>query len=143
MHSTPSSGAGSAPIPGLESPSRRGDFQRGLLAGFTPIALLLILVALSMLATTGVRVATAGLGFGAQHPILVIVLAGGLVIGAITYTVSCVRVLRRLSAWQRAGATVRASGALWALGIGAVILLVPLILAALWPQHPAPTLPPG
>jgi hypothetical protein len=143
MHSTPPSGAGRSPVHGLEYPSQRGDFQRGLLAGFMPIALLLILVALSMLATTVVRVATAGLGFGTQHPIIVSVLAGGLVIGAITYTISCVRVLRRLSGWQRAGAAVRASGALWALGIGAVILLLPLVLAALWPQHPAPTLPPG
>lgn len=135
MRSTPSSPAGGA--------TARGDFQRGLLAGFTPVALLLAVVALVLLAVIGAQMASASLGFDTQQPITVTVLVVGLAVGGITYTVACVRALRRVGAWQLTGADARASGALWALGVGALVVLLPLIVAALWPQHPAPLLPPG
>jgi hypothetical protein len=42
-----------------------------------------------------------------------------------------------VAAWQRDGAVRQAAGALLALGITVLLVLLPLLLAALLPQHPA------
>jgi hypothetical protein len=119
----------------------RDSFSSGLLAGLIPLACLIVLVALTLLATLLVRLATAGQGFAAQQQLAVIVLSAGLIVAGIVYAVACVRMLRRVGAWQRAGASTGAAGALWALGFSALCLVLPLLFGALLPQHPSPLLP--
>jgi hypothetical protein len=45
-------------------------------------------------------------------------------------------VLRRVAAWQGDGTVHQATGALCALGITVLLVLLPLVLAVLLPQHP-------
>jgi hypothetical protein len=47
-------------------------------------------------------------------------------------------VLRRVAAWQQAGAAVQADAALWALGATSLVIVIPILLAILLPQHPFP-----
>lgn len=117
------------------------SFRAGLVAGFMPLVRLLVIVALAVLATIGTRLVTPGIGFATQGLILLIVLGVGGLAAWVVYAISCVRALRRVGEWQREGDRARAAGALWALAIGALLALLPVIIAALVPQHPAPVLP--
>jgi hypothetical protein len=114
---------------------------RGLRAGLLPVALWLVVVALTVVAAIIVQLATAGQDFGTRQQTAVIAVGAGLMIGYIVYTIFCVRGLRHVGAWQRAGESATAAGALWGLGIGALIVVLPLILGAVLPQHPSPLLP--
>jgi hypothetical protein len=141
MSLTPADSTRPGPVASPRRPLSQGDVFQGLRAGSAPLVRLIVVVLLAVLATTLARLTTAGLGFDTQQLVDVLILSVGLAVGWALYAISCVRVLRRVGAWQRAGASSRAAAALWALGIGALIVVVPLILAALWPQHPAPILP--
>ena len=116
----------------------RGGFGRGLLAGLTPLARLLVIAAVAIGLTILSRSFTAGQGFFFEQRVAVIVLAVGLLAAFALYAVSCVGALRQVGAWQRSGETTKAGGALWALGVTALIVILPVVLAAVLPQHPAP-----
>jgi hypothetical protein len=98
-------------------------FYAGILAGFGLVALL--------------RVATAGLGFLTQLPVLNVTSVLCLVALAVGLTVVSVRVFRQARRWREAGATTAANAVLWGLGASALLILVPVLLALLLPQHPA------
>ena len=114
-----------------------GDFWRGFQAGLIPLILLIILVALTVMGVTLARVLAIPLGFLTWQWIVAGVWAGGLLISAVVYGVATVRALRRVSVWQSAGLTSQVMGAYWALGIAALVVLLPIILALAMPQHPA------
>jgi hypothetical protein len=121
-----------------QQPARGGDFGRGLLTGLAPLASLVVIIALAVALTALIRNLTASQGFFAQQQVSVITLVIGLIAAATSYTIGCVRALRRVGAWQRMGETTTAAGTLWALGVTILIILAPLLLAAVLPQHPAP-----
>jgi hypothetical protein len=124
-------------------PMARGGVWRGLLVGLLPLVWFVGIVAMTLALTILARMLVAGAGFFAQQQASVIVLAGGLLVAAVIYIVACVRALRRVAAWQQSVESgARAAGALWGLGLTAVVVLLPVLVTLVLPQHPAPTLAP-
>jgi high-affinity nickel permease len=58
----------------------------------------------------------------------VIAVIVGLVLVAIVYTIGMIRMLRKIREWERQGKTALATGALWSLGITALIIALPIVL---------------
>ena len=111
---------------------------RGLLVGLIPLVLLAAVVGISILLTALARQLFAGSGFFAQQQAALIVLIAGLILAIAAFAVAIWRVLRRVAAWQQSEARARANATLWALGATALIVVLPVLLALLLPQHPAP-----
>lgn len=120
------------------APSTRGDVRRGLLAGLTPLIRLIVLFAIALALQTIIRFALSSQSFAAQQEVEVIALAAMLLMAAIVYAASLVGVFRRMRAWRESGYAAQATAALWMLVVTALIVTLPVIVAALWPQHPAP-----
>ena len=116
----------------------RGDVRRGLLVGIMPLVRLLVIVGLALLLTALGRILTAGQGFFTQQQVSVIVLGAGLLLAAAMYVAGCIRALRHVGQWQRTGDAAPAAVALWVLGATALLVLLPVLLALVLPQHPAP-----
>ena len=109
---------------------------RGLLVGLIPLGLLAAIVGITVLLTALARQIFEASGFFAQQQAALIVLIVGLLLAIAVFVVAVRRVLRRVATWQQSG--VKASATLWALGATALIVLLPVLLALLLPQHPAP-----
>lgn len=122
----------------MQAMSSRGSAWRGALTGLVPLGLLAGLLAVSVGATALARQMSFSSGFFFERQVVLIVLVAGLGVAVVVYAGTCVWVLRRVGAWQRAGDARRAAGALWALGITAVVVVAPVVVAVLLPQHPAP-----
>jgi hypothetical protein len=111
---------------------------RGVLTGLIPLGLLLLVVAVTVLLTALARQLMASSGFFAQQQASVIVLITGLVVALVVYIIAIVRTMRNITSWQRSGAVGQARAALFALGCTALVVLLPVVLAIVLPQHPAP-----
>jgi len=111
---------------------------RGFLVGFIPLGLLLLIGAVTVLLTALVRQLVASSGFFAQQQASVIVLIAGLVVALVVYVIAIVRTMRNITSWQLNGADGQARAALLALGCTALIVLLPVVLAIVLPQNPAP-----
>lgn len=110
----------------------------GIGVGAIPLALLLGFFALGLALTAAARALTIGSGFFTEQVVTVIVLAAGLLLAATVYTIAIVRVWRHMKGLWQAGNVVEAYSILWTLALTAVLVLVPLLLAFIIPQHPAP-----
>ena len=117
-------------------PKRSG--WRGVLVGLIPLGLLAGIVLITLLVTALVRQLVAGSGFFVQQQTALIALIVGLVLAIVVFTVASWRVLRHVKIWQREGTTTQANAALWALTATALIIVLPVLLAIILPQHPAP-----
>ena len=115
-----------------------GEAWRGLRGGLTPLAVLVVGVAATVGLTVVARHLLAGNGFFAAQRACVIVLAGGSAASALLYAIAGLHALRRVRAWQHEGRTACAGGGLCGLGMTALVVALPILLAALLPQHPAP-----
>ena len=111
---------------------------RGVLVGLIPLGLLAGIVLITLLVTALVRQLVAGSGFFVQQQTALIALIVGLVLAIVVFTVASWRVLRHVKIWQREGTTTQANAALWALTATALIIVLPVLLAIILPQHPAP-----
>lgn len=114
-----------------------GGLWRGVLAGLVPLGLLVVLLAATLALTALIRQAVLPQGFFAEQWAVVLTLSIGLAVAAAAYAIACIRTLRQVRTWRRADDGARAAGALWALGVTALIVLLPLLLAVFLPQHPA------
>jgi formate hydrogenlyase subunit 3/multisubunit Na+/H+ antiporter MnhD subunit len=114
-----------------------GAIIRGAGVGLAPAAFLYLgaLIVFGFIAL--MRVATAGLGFLTQLPILNVMSLLCLVALAVGFTLVSVRVFRLARAWREDGETTAANALLWGLGASALLILVPVLLGILLPQHPA------
>lgn len=110
----------------------------GIIRGIAPACLVVVILAIAIGLAALARLVTASLTFDVQQLTTLIVVAVGLLAAACVYAVLCVRALRQVGRWQRAGAAARARGALIGLWLSALIMVLPLLAAALFPQHPAP-----
>jgi uncharacterized membrane protein len=128
----------SLPLSQSAQAARRGDVVRGLLTGVVPLVVLAILVALALLGAQVTRHASAALGFFAQERATLIVLVSGLVLALIAYGIAIWLMVRRVAQWQQATRRLRAGVALWTMAATALIIILPVLLAVLLPQHPAP-----
>lgn len=115
-----------------------GSALRGVLTGLIPLGLLLLVVAITVLLMALARQLLASAGFFAQQQASVIVLIAGLVVALVVYIIAIVRTMRNITSWQRSGAAGQARAALFALGCTALVVLLPVVLAIVLPQHPAP-----
>jgi len=111
---------------------------RGVLVGLIPLGLLAGIVVITLLVTALVRQLFAGSGFFVQQQAALIALIVGLVLAVVVFALASWRVLRRVKIWQRDGTTRQANAALWALTATVLIIVLPVLLALILPQHPAP-----
>ena len=116
----------------------KGSAVRGAWVGLGPLGILAGFVALAVVLTALARQLAAGSGFFAQQEAVLSTLIAGLVLAIVVFAIAVWRVLRRVAAWQQAGAAVQANAALWALGATALIIVIPVLLGLLLPQYPAP-----
>lgn len=121
-------------VPARNQPE--GGILKSVLLGLIPLALLLVLVIAALLLTALTRQLTAASGFFAQQQVAVIVLIAGLGLAIVVYILALVLTLRRVRGWQPGGTQARA--ALLALGATALIVVLPVLLAIVLPQSPAP-----
>jgi hypothetical protein len=113
-----------------------GGIWRGILNGVLPLTLLLVVVMVTLLLTDLTRLPIATSGFFTQQRVSLIILIAGLVLAIVIYIVALVLTLRRIASWQPGSAQVRA--ALLTLGATALIVVLPVLLAIVVPQSPAP-----
>lgn len=92
------------------------------------LAWLVLTIVGILLLTTLIRHLTAPDGFFVEQQINVIAVIVGLVLVAIVYTMGIVRMLRKIRTWEREGKTALATRGLWALGITAIIIALPMLL---------------
>jgi len=117
---------------------QKGSALRGVLAGLIPLGLLLVFVALTVVLTALARQLLASSGFFAQQQTALIVLIAGLIVALVVFIIALVRALRKITSLQRNGAFGQARAALFALGCTALVVLLPVVLAIVLPQNPAP-----
>jgi hypothetical protein len=111
---------------------------RSFLIGLIPLSLLIFIVAATYLLTALARQLVASSGFFVQQQAAVIVLVVGLVAALAVFVFAIVCTIKRVKAWQQRGALGQARAALVALGFTALVVLLPVILTIVLPQHPAP-----
>jgi len=124
-------------VPAQPSTSENNTW-RGLLIGFAPLVVLVILVVITLAVTALVRQIFAPSGYFVVQQAALIALVTGLVIALVIYVVAIALALRRVAAWQRIGAKKSSIAALWSLAITAFVVLLPVLLAIALPQNPAP-----
>jgi uncharacterized membrane protein YidH (DUF202 family) len=135
--STHSMDDATVPVP-TQVAGRMAGVWRGLLVGLIPLGLLAAVVGIALLLTAFAHQLFEGAGFFAQQQAALIVLIAGLTLAIAVFAVAIWRVLRRVAAWQQSGAMAQASATLWVLSATALIVVLPVLLALLLPQHPAP-----
>jgi hypothetical protein len=121
-----------------QSVEAKGSVLHGVLMGLIPLGLLAGVVLLAIITTAIARELTAGSGFYVQQEAAWITLIVGLVLAIVVFAIACWRVLHLVGLWQKAGAAVQAAATLWTLGCTALVIISPILLALLLPQHPAP-----
>src|SRR5205085_4800203 len=114
------------------------DTLQGALRGLVPLGLLVVVIAIALTLSALMHRLVAGSGFFAQQQAAVITLLVGLVLAIVVYGIAIFFTLRLVATWQQIGAAARARAALWALGITAFIVVLPVLLAIVLPQNPAP-----
>jgi hypothetical protein len=115
-----------------------GSAWRGALIGLIPLGLLIVFVAITVLLTALARQFFAESGFFAQQQAALIALIAGLVLAIAVFAITIWRVMRQVAAWQQAKIVVQANAALLALIATALVVVIPILLAVLLPQHPFP-----
>jgi hypothetical protein len=116
----------------------RNERWRGALTGLVPLGLLVGIVGLALALTALVRVVTSGQDVATEKAAPLITFAVGGVVAVVTSSLALVRTWRRMRAWQQAGNAAQAAGAFWALALTPLIVSLPVLLALVIPQHPAP-----
>ncbi len=114
---------------------------RGILAGAVPLIVGVVSAGLTMASILLARWATYGRGFDAQDQAVVNVALAGWALTAAAFALAAITTLWRVRNWLRAGLSQPAAAALWTLGATALIILLPMVVAVLFPQHPAPPRP--
>lgn len=135
--STHSIDESTAPAP-QQSVEVKGRALHGVLIGLIPLGLFAGFVLIAVVTTALARELTTGGGFYVQQQAALITLIIGLVLAIVVFAIACWRVLRQVALWQRAGVAVQATATLWTLGVTALVIVLPILLALLLPQHPAP-----
>jgi hypothetical protein len=124
-----------SPQPSVEA---KGSALHGVLIGLIPLGLLAGTLLLAVIATAIARALTASGGFYVQQEAALITLIVGLVLAIAVFAIACWRVFHQVALWQKAGAAVQAAATLWTLGCTALVIITPILLAFLLPQHPFP-----
>lgn len=111
---------------------------RGILLGLIPLLLLAIIVIVTLLITAFARQWVASSGFFRQQQVALIVLIAGFILAILAFAIAIWRVSEQIKDWQQDGLVKPGRAALWTLGITVLIVLLPVVLAIVLPQNPAP-----
>lgn len=118
--------------------SNRGEICYGILSGLVPLLFVGGLTVVSIILTALVRQSFSADGFFVWQRDALIILLTCLLLTVLIYITSLVIVLRQVIMWRRAGLAARCTATLWTL-VGSVgIVLLPILLVVILPQHPAP-----
>lgn len=117
---------------------RPDQWRAGVLAAAGPLVVLLALILAALIALALMRTLTASLGFVTQQAVAMATLALAGLIAAAGYGMACGRVLARIRTWQLADRRPAAAAAMATLCVTALFVLLPVLLATMLPQHPAP-----
>jgi uncharacterized membrane protein len=131
----PRSHASSTP---LGPSATAGGAWRRFAAGLIPLGLLAVTSAIALGLTLAARELSAGLGFFTQQWITVAVLVVGVLVALAVYAVALRRALAQARTLAQAGDRSGANAIYWALALTVVVVVLPIVLAALIPQSPAP-----
>ncbi len=118
--------------------SRSGGVASALLVGFLPLIFLVGVSGLTYGALLVARQLDASAPFAVQQQTSILIVVIGLALALIAYLATAWILFRRMTSWRMAGLETRIRVVLWALFITALIVLLPLIIAIVLPQHPAP-----
>ncbi len=103
-----------------------------------PLIRLAILFVIALALPTVARLALGSVDFATLDAVVIIASAVMLLVAAAVYAVSLVGVFRRMRAWRERGQDAQATAAQWTLVATGVVVALPVMVAVLWPQHPAP-----
>ncbi len=95
----------------------------------TPLVLLALLAVVTLIGTAFVRSLTASDGFFVQQQDVVLVVSTGLILAAFTYTTAIIMAVRKIDWWHKTNKSKHAITATWGLGMTAVIVFLPILLA--------------
>ena len=112
----------------VEKQEERSHIRHIIFTHLTRLAWLALTVVAILLLTILIRNLTSSAGFVVEQQINVITVVVGLALVAIVYTIGIIRMLRKIREWEHQGKTALATGALWSLGITALILALPILL---------------
>jgi thiosulfate reductase cytochrome b subunit len=112
---------------------QKSEYWRGVLYGLFPLAVLAGIIAGVLMLAALVREVIGISAFPLQQSLELIMLGSGLVLALVAVTLALIFTLRRVARWQRDGPIGRAQAALWALGVSAVVILLPVLLAFVLP----------
>ena len=135
--STPSIDQATVPVQESSSQSR-GSAIRGILTGLVPLGLLVGFVALALVLTALARQLVPVTDFSVQQQAAMATLIAGLIVASAVFAVAIWRTFWRVAVWQQVGQGVQARATLWTLAVTALLVVMPVLIAVLLPQHPAP-----
>jgi uncharacterized membrane protein len=115
----------------IEKQEERSHLRHIVFVHLTRLAWLVLTVVVILLLTILIRHFTSSAGFFVEQQINVIAVIVGLILVAIVYTLGIIRMLRKIREWERQGHLALATGALWSLGITALIIALPIVLVFL------------
>ena len=96
----------------------------------TPLALLSVTIVATLVGIAFVRNLTASGGFFVQQQYVILVVFIGLILAAVAYTTSIIVAFKKINKWHETKKTKKAIGATWGLGMTAIIITLPMLLAA-------------
>ena len=112
----------------IEKQEEKSHIRHIVFVHLTRLAWLLLTVVAILLLTILIRNLTSSAGFIVEQQINVIAVIVGLVLVAIVYTISMIRMLRKIREWERQGKTTLATGGLLGLGITPILMALPIVL---------------
>ena len=114
-----------------------GSSGTSVAIGLLPLLVLLVAVGVTTLAVAITHQLVLTSDFFTQQRVALIVLISGLALGTLVYIGVLIRTLRWIAGWQARG-DMRARAALLVLLANALIVALPVVLAIVLPQSPAP-----
>jgi hypothetical protein len=112
----------------IEKQEERSHIRHIVFVHLTRLVWLALTVVAILLLTILIRNLSSSAGFFVEQQINVIAVIVGLALVAIVYTIGIIRMLRKIREWEHQGKTTLANGALWSLGITALIFALPILL---------------
>jgi hypothetical protein len=111
---------------------------RAFAEGLLPLVILVALLALFWEASVIGRLFATPYGIDAVQRTEMVTAGGGLVVALIVYLISMTRTLQGVREHQKSGSQLEASVTLTVLIFCIIVTLIPLFIALMMPQHPAP-----
>ena len=113
--------------------ARGSEYLHGVLYGVIPLTVVAVIIAGAFLLASIVRLFIGVSTFQLQQSIVLIILGSGVALALVAFTLALIFTLRNVARWQRNGPIERAHAALWTLGASAVVILLPFLLAFVFP----------